>query len=259
VAVLGAIGLLGGAAVLTWRWVHETPNSEAIDAVPRNWAGTPVVESVPAPDTPSSPEAVAKAPEALELASVPPYVVESPDVIFCDVHIGDPTAGKQRPLPDQPISGQHLVRPDGSINLGRWGTLAVSGMTCDQIAKAIREKVTRSESFQALKLAPEAFIVVVDVAAYNSKAFYVVVNEFRPGESIHPFPAGRMTVVDAISQVKDLPVEGIRKVWVARPAAVSGKPPRILHVDWAGIKEKGIVQTNYKLLPSDRLYVEFAN
>ena len=46
----------------------------------------------------------------------------------------------RRPSP-QPITGQHLVRPDGTVNLGVYGVVSVAGLTTDQAKEAVRRHV----------------------------------------------------------------------------------------------------------------------
>jgi hypothetical protein len=41
---------------------------------------------------------------------------------------------------------------------------------------------------------------------------------------------------------------------LVRPGA-GGKPDQVLKIDWAGITQHGRTETNYQLLPGDRLYV----
>ena len=57
-----------------------------------------------------------------------PYLVEPPDLIVVDV---------LEALPGRPISGERLVRPDGTIALGFYGDLQVRGLTTAQIKVAI--------------------------------------------------------------------------------------------------------------------------
>ena len=65
----------------------------------------------------------------------------------------------------QQIKGEHLIGPDGAINLGSYGTVDVAGMTVAEVRKAV-------EGHLAYYLdKPE---VSVDVYAYNSKFYYVV-------------------------------------------------------------------------------------
>jgi len=57
-----------------------------------------------------------------------PYVVEPPDLVLVEVLDA---------LPGRPISGERLVKPDGTISLGFYGSIPVKGLTLDQIKVAI--------------------------------------------------------------------------------------------------------------------------
>jgi polysaccharide export outer membrane protein len=46
------------------------------------------------------------------------------------------------------------------------------------------------------------------------------------------------------------------RLWVARQAAAGGAPPQLLPVDWVSITRRGEMQTNYQLLPGDRLFIK---
>ena len=53
-----------------------------------------------------------------------------------------------------------------------------------------------------------------------------------------------------------LPPEASRhKVWVARRTP-DNHAENIMPVDWIGVSQKGLMATNYQLLPGDRVYVK---
>jgi polysaccharide export outer membrane protein len=147
----------------------------------------------------------------------------------------------------QQVRGQHLVRPDGTVSLGSYGTVILAGHTVRE-AKAIIE-----EQLKKTLLTPE---VVVNVLAYNSKVYYVIFDFGGAGQQLIRLPVtGNDTVLDAISQVNGLTsVSDPRGVWVARSSA-AGEPDQILPVDWSALTCRGRSETNYQLLPNDRLYV----
>src|SRR5262249_39443217 len=60
----------------------------------------------------------------------------------------------------QQVRGEHLVRPDGSISLGTYGSLCVTGLTLAQAKFAIERHLAQ------YLLNPQ---ISVDVFAYNSK------------------------------------------------------------------------------------------
>src|SRR5262245_48266764 len=53
-----------------------------------------------------------------------PYVVDPADMMIVEV---------LEALPGRPISGERLVRPDGTISLGFYGDVHVKGLTLDQV------------------------------------------------------------------------------------------------------------------------------
>jgi protein involved in polysaccharide export with SLBB domain len=57
-----------------------------------------------------------------------PYTVEPPDLILVELLDA---------LPGRPISGERMVRPDGTITLGFYGDVLVKGLTLDQVKVAI--------------------------------------------------------------------------------------------------------------------------
>jgi polysaccharide export outer membrane protein len=146
----------------------------------------------------------------------------------------------------QQIRGQHLVRPDGTVGLGLYGSVEVSGLTLAQAKVAIEKHLS-----QFLE-APE---VSVDVAAYNSKVFYVIYDGGGAGQQVYRLPVtGNDTVLDAVSQLNGLStVSDTNKMWVSRPTCTDQE--QILPIDWCAITTRGRHETNYQLAPGDRLYV----
>ena len=147
----------------------------------------------------------------------------------------------------QRISGPHLVRQDGTISLGTYGSVRVSGMTLAEVRSAIEAHLSAS------LLNPE---VSVDVQGYNSKLFYVIQDGGGAGQTVTRLPiTGNETVLDAIAQLNGLsPVSSQDRIWVSRPGPV-GCGHQILPVDWRAVTECGDTATNYQLLPGDRVYV----
>ena len=123
------------------------------------------------------------------------YVVEPPDLILVEV---------LEALPGRPISGERLVRPDGKISLGFYGDLYVAGLTIPEIKEKVVLHLKKHLSEETLGLTvqdPETNRITttnprdtdrvfVDVAAWNSKFFYVqgefqfagTISADRPGD-----------------------------------------------------------------------------
>lgn len=148
----------------------------------------------------------------------------------------------------QRIGGPHLVRPDGTIFLGTYGSVRVAGLTLNEVKKAVEAQLSGA------LLDP---VVSVDVQNFNSKVVYVILAGAGPGgQAVYRLPVtGNDTVLDAVAQINGLSVvSDVDRIWVSRPAP-AGQGHQILPVDWREITECGGTATNYQLMPGDRLFV----
>ncbi len=152
------------------------------------------------------------------------------------------------PQNEQVIAGQHLVRMDGTVGLGIYGNVYVNGMTRDQARCAVERHLSQHIHNPRVSL---------DVLAYNSKKYYVVVDGGGAGEQVVPLPStGNETVLDAIASIQGLPsVASKADIWVARPAP-GCSTDQILPVKWNAIVQGAQTETNYQVLPGDRIYVK---
>jgi polysaccharide export outer membrane protein len=148
----------------------------------------------------------------------------------------------------QQIRGEHLVRQDGKVVLGTYGSVFVAGMTLPEAKQAIEEHLSQF-LFQ-----PE---VALDVTGYNSKVYYVILDLYAAGETVIRLPVtGNETVLDAIGEIKGLPGGTSRhRIKLARRAPPGEHCGQVLDVDWNAITRGGATDTNYQLLPGDRVYV----
>ncbi|MFK7820868.1 MAG: polysaccharide biosynthesis/export family protein [Planctomycetaceae bacterium] len=149
----------------------------------------------------------------------------------------------------QLISGQHLVRSDGTVSLGIYGSVYVTGSTIEEAQFRIQQHLA------AHIHRPQ---VSVDVLAYNSKFYYVIADGGGAGEQVIKLPCtGNETVLDAIANIRGLPtVASKSEIWIARPAPAGTGASQRLRVHWNDIARNGVTDTNYQLLPGDRLYVK---
>ena len=146
----------------------------------------------------------------------------------------------------QQIAGNHTIGPDGFITLGSYGRVYVNGLTIDECRDAIEFHLSKHLEH------PQ---VAVDMFAYNSKAYYVIFQSSALGERVLKFPyTGNETVLDAISNTDGLQPNSSKRIWVARPVGNSNKPV-LLPVDWVDVTAYGKPDTNYQLLPGDRVFV----
>lgn len=144
------------------------------------------------------------------------------------------------------ILGQFLVGPDGTVTLGSYGSVYVVGMTLSQAKLAIEKHL--SEFLEE----PE---VSVSVFAFNSKVYYVILQGAGLGDGVYKFPiTGNETVLDAIAQVQGLEQVSSKKIWISRPTR-DACSKQVLPVDWYAITEQAGVETNYQVLPGDRIFI----
>ncbi len=220
-------------------------------------------------------------PREFDKMALPPYVVEPPDILLIQ-------ASNRVTLRLQAIDGQHIVAPDGTVNLGIYGKIRVAGLTLDQVADAVASRLVElmpgllrdvpevdeqgkekkgttggyvkewRQEFSSLDLVKKE--LRVDVLSYNSKFYYVITDGGGYGQQVYPVPVtGNETVLDALAKINGLPaVASKKRVWVAR-ATRPGQAPKILPVDWMAVTKCGQSETNYQIFPGDRVYVDSNN
>ena len=146
----------------------------------------------------------------------------------------------------QSIFGQVLVAQDGTINLGSYGQVSVVGKTLNQAKADIEAYLSRYLE------APE---ISLNVFSYNSKVYYIVVEGAGLGDGVYRFPiTGNETVLDAIAQIQGLEQVSSKKIWIARPSR-DNHNVKILPVDWFALTKRGSAETNYQILPGDRVFI----
>ncbi|MBX6316348.1 MAG: polysaccharide export protein [Isosphaeraceae bacterium] len=207
--------------------------------------------------------AASNIPGELRKTTMPEYVIEPPDLIQVEV---------LEALPGRPITGERLVRPDGTITLGFYGDVFVAGLTMSEAKEKIILHLRKYLKDDVLGLVrpgdpdkgedPAKFYpvplkdndrVFVDVTAYNSKFFYVEGDVAAPGRM--PI-TGNETVLDAINYAGGLiPTAQVNNIRLVRPAPPGACCAQILPVNYQAIVLAGDTTTNYQLMPGDRLYV----
>ena len=120
-----------------------------------------------------------------------------------------PTVQLARVSGAQPVTGQYLVGPDGTVNLRQYGVVHIAGKT------VIEARIAIEKHLQQFLDSPQ---VSVDVLAYNSKVFYIITQGAGLGDSVRRLPVtGNDKVLDAISQINGLSQVSSKKIWIARP------------------------------------------
>ena len=147
----------------------------------------------------------------------------------------------------QQIRGEHLVGQDGTVTLGAYGCVNVTGLTLWQAKLVIERYLSR------WFLTPD---ISITVNGYNSKVYYVIYDGGGYGQQMVRLPiTGKDTVLDAIATLGGLPsVSSRRKMWVARPSPKCCY--QLLPINWEAITKGGDPETNWQLFPGDRIYVE---
>jgi polysaccharide export outer membrane protein len=273
------------------------------------------------PDPAGAPPPGEGVPHELAMRSLPPYMIEPPDILLLDTirmipkppYVVGPLdvliIRVAEPLPNQPIDGTYTINPDGTITLGySYGIVRVAGMTLEEVERAIRTHLGRVlkepqvaiglASFRGVqqargehlvrqdgtinlgtygcvyvagltlaqaKVAIERHLsqyvldpeITVDVSGYNSKDFFIIVDGAGYGQQVFRFPiTGNETVLRAMSLIQGLPaVASRKKIWVARPAPADHECVQILPVDWIAITQAGATATNYQIFPGDRIFI----
>jgi polysaccharide export outer membrane protein len=147
----------------------------------------------------------------------------------------------------QQIAGEHLVGPDGTINLGIYGGVYLAGLTVEEARQAIEKHL--SQFFSEPR-------VSVDVFAYNSKVYYIISEGAGLGDQVVRVPiTGNETVLDAISQIGGISRLSSARMWISRPAPYCTNCDQILPIDWDAITRGANTATNYQLLPGDRIFL----
>jgi protein involved in polysaccharide export with SLBB domain len=174
--------------------------------------------------------------------TLPTYVIEPPDILSVEV-VDKGTSNA--PV----ITGQHLVAMDGRVNLDRYGSVYVAGMTIAEATDAINRMVARQLP------SPQ---VLVDVLAYNSKVYYII-QRGGPGrgDDVTRAPiTGNETVLDAIAALGGLSAPEATELWIARPDGNGAGAEQILTIDWPAISSGADAASNYQLLPGDRVVID---
>lgn len=177
----------------------------------------------------------APVPRELDKRNAPPFIVEPGDVLLIY------PASLDSPVR---LPGDQPVLPDGSIQLGQYGRLIVSGKTLPEIETAARAQIQAQVK--------DAGPILVRLITRVSKVYYVLGEVNAPGAYTLN---GRETVLDGIVTAGGLNDRASRKrIILSRPT----KPNScrvVLPVCYNQIVQLGDTTTNYQLAAGDRIYV----
>jgi polysaccharide biosynthesis/export protein len=145
------------------------------------------------------------------------------------------------------INGVYPVQADGRVNLGTCGMAYVAGKTVTEAREAVQTSL--NQYF-------DSPTVGVEVLQFNSKSYFVIAESTAGGGALHRFPiTGNETVLDGIAQLNRIGKMTGKMIWLARPAPGNCGTTQVLPVNWDEIAHGGRVDTNYQLLPGDRIYI----
>ncbi|MCO8123985.1 polysaccharide export protein [Stieleria sp. TO1_6] len=200
-------------------------------------------------------------PTELAKLTLPPHRVEAGDVLVIEPNdFNSPVR----------LSSDQTVQQDGTIELGSYGRLLVSGLSPEEIQEQVQSVVTKQEiekqqtrmelashrsgglGVPALETETPDYGVTVRLVNKESALFYVMGEVNAPGS--YPL-VGHETVLDALIAAGGLSDRcNDHKIILTRPQA-DGHPRKILPVCYQQILQLGDVSTNYQLMPGDRIYV----
>jgi len=184
-----------------------------------------------------------------------PVKVNPPDLLLVEV---------REALPGRPMTGERLIRPDGTISLGFYGDVQVRGLTLPQVKLKVILQLRKLLTDEALGLIGgdrngegivieplDSDTVLVDLAAYNSQFYYIQGDVHAPGRL--PW-TGNETVLDALVYAgHPSPLADLSDIMLYRPAR-GGKPAKTYKIDYEAIRH-GDKRANLQLFPGDRIEV----
>ncbi|MGA2458200.1 MAG: polysaccharide biosynthesis/export family protein [Terriglobales bacterium] len=132
------------------------------------------------------------------------------------------------------------VRPDGKISLPLLNDVQASGLTPQQLAGSLTEKLKKYVAD------PRVTVVVTQI---NSKRVYMVGEVFHPG----PMPLiANMTVLQALSSAGLNQFANTKRIYVLRTE--NGKQQK-LPVNYRKLVKGELIEQNYLLQPGDEIVV----
>ena len=123
----------------------------------------------------------------------------------------------------------------------------MTGMTVAEVKAALEKHLSNYME------SPEVW---VDVLGYNSKVFYVITDGAGCGDNVRRIPiCGNETVLDAVAAIGGLSQFSSKRMWLSRPSPTNSRKGTILNIDYAAITERGATETNYQIMPGDRIFI----
>ena len=137
------------------------------------------------------------------------------------------------------------IRPDGNITFENLGSIPVAGKTPEEVADILRTKV--SELYTLAGDKP----IDVQIAAYQSKMFYVLGEVERPGPKTY---TGRDSVLAAIAAANPTPLAWNKHIQVIRPSN-DKNTRKVFELNFEEMMIHGDVSKDVLLQEGDIIYV----
>ncbi len=157
--------------------------------------------------------------ETPEPPACAPHRVAAPDILVLDVQKLTFKQGNPSSDPAQQIRGEHLVRPDGTVSLGMFGSVKVDGMTTAQVKNVIEHHLA------TYFVEPR---VSVQVTTYNSRK--------ANGATASSGAATQMTLTDVVRLSK----RGISEDIIIRQLEITQTNLKLTVDDILSLSEQGV-------------------
>jgi len=138
------------------------------------------------------------------------------------------------------------IRPDGLITFENLGSIEAANKTPEDVSQLIRTKV-----LELYALAGDNPIDV-QIAAYQSKFYYVLGEVERPGPKII---TGRDTTFSAIAAATPTPLAWNKRIQIIRPSRNPNKKPKVFELNFQEMMAHGDLSKDVLLQQGDIVYV----
>ncbi len=167
--------------------------------------------------------------------SMDKYILQPPDAVevLC-ADIPELNQQKQR------------IRPDGMVSFEGIGVIKAAGVTPDQLADELREKVIKLYNLSGERP------VDVRIVAYKSKSYYVLGMVQKAGDKDF---TGRDTVLDALAKSVPTNLAWRDHIQVIRPSADPNKKPKVFRLNFHKMMVHGDNTNDVLLQEGDIIYV----
>ncbi len=235
ISVIGTVTILAVFCLIRVELVAKEP----VEKEPAK--DKPVVEAVIEHPLSEMGNVEYKPPTEANMAKLPPYQIEPPDVVQIEVSRKDGSSV---------IKGAYLVGPNGNVHLKKYGSVNI----LDKTAAQAKETLVKHLAGKV-----ESPSVHVEVAARNSKVYYIITkadkSKGEKGDSVVRLPCtGKETVRDVMKQFPE--ILSAKFVRIERRILTLSIPCQVgLGVNVQAIRD-GSAEHNYQILPGDRLFVD---